>query len=193
MLSHLILISQLELGVLATFLANYYGRSYFRILFNSNFKIFVLTSFHKDFLNNLGFDNKRVEIVPNYLKIKKNLNLVITFKMFFIMCWLIWTSARMMLSQWLNNNVVQIGKNRYIVTFTIGGKRYSAIIKHSVGPSPVLQVVDTKDNDITATVEPFILFNMESVTPGDLGYDALSVMNHDGTDSDYNKNDIIRL
>lgn len=57
-----------------SFLANYYGRSYFRILFNSNFKIFVLTSFHKDFLNNLGFDNKRVEIVPNYLKIKKNLN-----------------------------------------------------------------------------------------------------------------------
>ena len=57
-----------------SFLANYYGKNYFQILLNSNFKIFVLTSFHKEFLHNLGFDNRRVEIVPNYLKIKKNIS-----------------------------------------------------------------------------------------------------------------------
>ena len=180
--------------------ASFQNNSLKRHIINYNMFYWVISAGLFGFFLNTDYCSQTCLIVKNSYnkiselrKIKKNLNLVITFKMFFIICWLIWSSARMMLSQWLNNNVVQIGKNRYIVTVTIGGKRYSTIIKHSVGPSPVLQVVDTKDNDITTNVEPFILFNSESVTPGDLGYDALSVMKHDGTDNDYNKNDIIRL
>jgi len=56
-----------------SFLANYYGKKYFHILFNSNFKIFVLTNFHKQFLINLGFDTRRIEIFPNYLEMNTNI------------------------------------------------------------------------------------------------------------------------
>ena len=126
-------------------------------------------------------------------KIKKNLNITITFRMFFITCWLLWASVCLIVSQWLNKNVIMIGKNRYMVTFSIGGKRYSTIIKHNAGPSPIMQAVDGNDNDITALVEPYVLFESENITPGDLGIDNLSIMRHDGTDSEYNKNDTIKL
>tara|TARA_B100001029_G_C15045663_1_gene446918 strand:+ start:173 stop:1318 length:1146 start_codon:yes stop_codon:yes gene_type:complete len=53
---------------LKSFLVNYYGRKYFKILKNNNFKIFVLTNFQKNFLINLEFNKDRIEIFPNYLE-----------------------------------------------------------------------------------------------------------------------------
>ena len=53
---------------LKSFLVNYYGRKYFKILKNNNFKIFVLTNFQKNFLINLEFNEDRIEIFPNYLE-----------------------------------------------------------------------------------------------------------------------------
>ena len=41
---------------LKSFLVIYYGKKYFQILTKSNFKILVLTKFHKRFLINIGFD-----------------------------------------------------------------------------------------------------------------------------------------
>jgi len=55
---------------LKSFLVNYYGKKYFKILINSNFKILVLTVFQKEFLSNLGFDRNRIFILPNYLNAK---------------------------------------------------------------------------------------------------------------------------
>jgi hypothetical protein len=99
----------------------------------------------------------------------------------------------MMISQRLNNNVEQIGKNKYVVKFVIGGKRYSTVIKHNPGPSPILQVVDNDDNDITYIVEPYILFNSQEITPGELGYENMSLMTNDGSDINIDKNDKIKI
>lgn len=55
---------------LKSVLVNYYGRKYFNILKNKNFKIFVLTNFQKKFLCNLGFDGKRIVVLPNYLNME---------------------------------------------------------------------------------------------------------------------------
>jgi hypothetical protein len=126
-------------------------------------------------------------------KLKQKMNITVSFKMFFVLCWVLWTSFMLMLSQWLNKNIEQIGKNKYLVTFVIGGKKYSTIIKHEIGPSPILQVVDNNDNDITQIVEPYLLFNSTEITPGEIGYDNISIMNHDGTDVEYNKNDTIKF
>jgi len=46
-----------------------YGRKYYRLLQKSNFKILVLTNFHKKFLINLGVDDKRIFILPNHLNL----------------------------------------------------------------------------------------------------------------------------
>ena len=55
---------------LKSFLVNYYGKQYFKILKDSDFKILVLTVFQKEFLCNLGFDKNRIFILPNYLSAK---------------------------------------------------------------------------------------------------------------------------
>ncbi len=49
-------------------LINYYGKRYFKIIKKSNFKIFVLTKFHKNHLINLGFKEKRLKVFPNFIE-----------------------------------------------------------------------------------------------------------------------------
>lgn len=125
-------------------------------------------------------------------KIKKRMNIVLTYKFAKIACSILWSTMWVMISQWLNNTVHQIGKNRYMIYYSIGGKRYATIVKHKNGPSPVLQVIDG-DNDITEIVEPYLLFEAEAVTVGDLGYTEVVVLNQDGTDRLYSKNDTLIL
>ncbi len=49
-----------------------YGRKYFKILLNSNFKIAVLTEFHKNYLNELGVNLQRLHVVPNFIDSPQN-------------------------------------------------------------------------------------------------------------------------
>lgn len=125
-------------------------------------------------------------------KIKKRMNIVLTYKFAKIACSILWSTMWVMISQWLNSTVHQIGKNRYMIYYSIGGKRYATIVKHKNGPSPVLQVING-DNDITEIVEPYLLFEAEAVTVGDLGYTEVVILNQDGTDRVYSKNDTLIL
>ena len=56
-------------SIVKSILVAIYGRKYFKIIKNNKFKLIVLTKFHKNFLNNLGFNVKNVEVIPNYLSI----------------------------------------------------------------------------------------------------------------------------
>jgi len=125
-------------------------------------------------------------------KIKKHMNIVLTFKFAKIACSILWGTMWVMISQWLNNTVHQIGKNRYMIYYSIGGKRYATIVKHKNGPSSVLQVIDG-ENDITEIIEPYLLFEAEAVTVGDLGYTEVVVLNQDGTDRVYSKHEPLIL
>ena len=124
-------------------------------------------------------------------KIRKSMGITLSIKTFIMICWLLWTWMWMFISQWLNNTVIMIGKNRYIVTFTIGGKRYSTIIKHKIGPSPILQVIDDNENDITTEMEPYLIFEPDVITPGDLGYRDITILSQDGSDTEIKKNDTL--
>ena len=44
-----------------------YGKRFFNLLQNSNFKIIVLTEFHKKFLSKLNIPSERVFVIPNLL------------------------------------------------------------------------------------------------------------------------------
>ena len=114
-------------------------------------------------------------------------NLTLTWNIARITIVLLWQAAWLMISQWLNNTVIMIGKNKYEIRFCIGGKIYKAVVKHKLGPSPILQVVDKDDNDITHVVEPYILFNSQQVSPGDLSYDTITIMYSNGTDKQYER------
>ena len=51
-----------------------YGKKYFKLIKDGFFKIFVLTEFHKQHLINLGVDEKKIEVFPNYVHIPESSN-----------------------------------------------------------------------------------------------------------------------
>jgi len=54
---------------LKSFFIKIYGKKYYKILKNYGYYLFVLTEFHKNHLLNLGFDDKKIELVPNIIEI----------------------------------------------------------------------------------------------------------------------------
>ena len=54
-------------SLLKSFFVLIYGAKYFRILQNNNLKILVLTSFHKNYIQNLGVDQKKVFLHHNFI------------------------------------------------------------------------------------------------------------------------------
>ena len=54
-----------------------YGKKYFKILSDNNLMIFVLTKFHKNFMENLGISKNKISVYPNFIdtqNIKRNSN-----------------------------------------------------------------------------------------------------------------------
>tara|TARA_X000000368_G_C22924348_1_gene664576 strand:+ start:245 stop:940 length:696 start_codon:yes stop_codon:yes gene_type:complete len=51
-----------------------YGAKYFRILQNNNLKILVLTSFHKNYIQNLGVNKRKVFLHPNFINAQELIN-----------------------------------------------------------------------------------------------------------------------
>lgn len=52
--------------------ANYFGSRFFKIVLSFNFKILVLTNFHKQFLVNLGVDPNKIFLLHNYIEFKSS-------------------------------------------------------------------------------------------------------------------------
>jgi len=56
----------------------------------------------------------------------------------------------------MNSTVVKLGRNKFLVTYVISGKVYTMIVTPVRGPSPVLQVINDCEEDITAEVLPYM-------------------------------------
>ena len=150
---------------------------------------YILNSYVSN--NILNVITNQYEKIKNYRQIMKHANIKINYNMFRMVFMLLWQAAILIISQWFNKNVENIGKNKYQVQFCIGGKIYKIIIKHQKGPSNILQIVDNNDNDITNKIEPYLIFVPQNITPGELCYDNITVMYSDGTDKKYEKNDVL--
>ena len=53
-------------------------------------------------------------------------------------------------------NVKQVGKNKFIVSYEINGKKYKMVVVPKRGPSDILQVLNKDSVDITNKLEPYI-------------------------------------
>jgi glycosyltransferase involved in cell wall biosynthesis len=61
-------------SLLKSFFVLIYGAKYFRILQNNNLKILVLTSFHKNYIQNLGINKRKVFLHPNFINTQELIN-----------------------------------------------------------------------------------------------------------------------
>ena len=99
----------------------------------------------------------------------------------FIVCKLIWLT----LLQKVNNSVIKLDKNKYLVQFCIKGKWYKQIIHAKSGPSSIVQIIDQNENDVTEEVEPFynwLCCANKDIDVKYLKYDSL-IFNMDDGDS----------
>ena len=58
--------------------------------------------------------------------------------------------------QYLNNTVVKLNSKIYLINYVIKGRQYSMIIKPKRGPTPVLQIINEDQEDITEKVLPYM-------------------------------------
>ena len=58
--------------------------------------------------------------------------------------------------QYMNSSLIRLGRNAFLVTYTINGKIYKMIVRPVRGPSPVLQVISDNEEDITLQVLPYL-------------------------------------
>ena len=80
-------------------------------------------------------------------------------------CKIVWYSLMMIMQtilisfkQYLNNNVKKLNKSTFEITYVIKGQIYKIIISlpSMSGPSPILQISDENQNDLTDIVLPYM-------------------------------------
>ncbi len=58
--------------------------------------------------------------------------------------------------QYMNSTIVKIARNKYLIKYVISGKEYIMIVTPVRGPSPILQVINDNEEDITTEVLPYL-------------------------------------
>lgn len=64
-------------------------------------------------------------------------------------------AMKLALAQYLNDSVKKLDKNTYELQYIINGKLYKMIIIPKKGPSPIIQIRDDNDTDVTEEILPY--------------------------------------
>ena len=97
--------------------------------------------------------------------------------------------------QYLNKTVKKIGRNKYQITYVVEGKLYKLVVNVTRGPSPVLQIINQSNEDITSTIMPYIgpdyNWHNSQFTPEFFNCDSLSFELSDSSEYTVNKNRLV--
>jgi archaellum component FlaF (FlaF/FlaG flagellin family) len=97
--------------------------------------------------------------------------------------------------QYMNSSVVGNGKNKYILSYVIGGKHYKMNVKPTRGPTRILQISDENLNDVTDDIVPFMgpTYNWyhEDVTPSTFNHKSLTFETSLGEELTFEENDVL--
>ena len=88
---------------------------------------------------------------------------------------LIYNYFKIVMIQKLNQNVIKIDKNKYIIQFTLEGSIFKKIVYVTDEVPTVLQVLDDDNNDVTHEIEPYFqnIKTLDNIKPKDLNYKKL--------------------
>jgi len=115
--------------------------------------------------------------------------IIISLKLIFQAIWLSFLQST-------NKTVKKINKNKYELTYVVEGKVYKLIVNVTRGPSPVLQIIDNLNNDVSSEITPFLGPNYNwhntQFTPDFFGYSSLTFELSDGTEYTVQSKNVIR-
>lgn len=100
-------------------------------------------------------------MVNKYYRWKELNNLVSTtetnkLNIFMISMKLIIQTVYIAFLQYINKTVRKIGRNTYEISYVIDGKLFKMIVISKRGPTPILQISDDKQNDVTEQILPYM-------------------------------------
>lgn len=98
--------------------------------------------------------------------------------------------------QYVNKTVKKLGKNKYEISYVVEGKLYKLLVTVTRGPSPVLQVINNSNEDITTKIIPYIgpdyNWHNSQFTPEFFNCDSLSFELADGSEYTVKNRSIIK-
>jgi hypothetical protein len=104
---------------------------------------------------------------------------IISFKLIFQAIWI-------SLLQRVNKTIKKLNKNKYELTYIIEGKMYKLVVNVTRGPSPVLQIINDTNDDVTSQIMPYLgpSYNWHNTpfTPEFFGLESLTFEVADGTE-----------
>ena len=99
--------------------------------------------------------------------------------------------------QYLNNSVKKIDKNTYLVEYIVGGKVYKMLVLPKKGPSPIIQIRNEDDKDITDDILPYCGPNYDwhhvGIIPQFFNCEKMTFELDDGTQKIFNELDYINI
>ena len=97
--------------------------------------------------------------------------------------------------QKMNKTIIKVGKDKYELSYVIDGKLYKLYVFNKRGPSPVLQIINDSNEDITNIISPYIGpsydWHNSKLTPSFFGYEHLTFELSNGNNFTTNKDDIL--
>jgi hypothetical protein len=98
--------------------------------------------------------------------------------------------------QYINKTTKKLSKNKYEITYVIEGKLYKLIVTVTRGPSPVLQIINNSNEDITSKIIPYVgpdyNWHNSQFTPEFFNCDTLSFELADGSEYTVKNRTIIK-
>ena len=142
----------------------------------------------KDVISTKFIKFKHINLLVSNIEKKKTTIIWISLK-------LIWQAIYISFIQYMNNSVKHIDNKTTELTYVINGKMYKMIITRKRGPSPILQISNNLQNDVTDQIlqymGPQYDWHGNRFTPEFFGYSSLTFELGDGTEYTYKTNDCL--
>lgn len=116
------------------------------------------------------------------------------YKMMKILFYVTYNGIKILIIQWLNQNIIYIKDDEYIIQFIINGTIYKKFIKIEDNDNPIIQVLNDEE-DVTEYVEPYFnsFYFKRNLTCKNLKYKTLTFNTLDGEDKTFTENELITL
>ena len=115
--------------------------------------IFVKVNGHNIVYNQISQRYSTWKRLNNVVSTQHTTAVSIAWHSFKIVCKLFYLSFL----QYMNNSMIKLGRNKYLVKYTINGKMYKMIVMPRRGPAPVLQVIDDElREDVSDDIIPYM-------------------------------------
>lgn len=108
-----------------------------------------------------GYNITKNTIVPKWKRFRKVNKLVSKnykgiFRILYISISLIIKALWINIIQYMNNTIIKIDKNTYIITYVVNGNIYKMKVTKLRGPSKVLMVTDENNEDVSDIIIPYM-------------------------------------